>query len=128
MQLAVLQFNLSPFRAWNSRAWLCQAEAQLNLRRVTSQLARYYHVISSLPINLMNELNDLLASPPSADAYDQLKATLLRRTMESESSWVTDVRLGSWLACGSWWETHLLVPKTPSLKSSSSSASLPTRP
>lgn len=86
IQLATIQFNLPPFWSGNPQAWFCQVEAQFSLRRVTSQLAKYYHVVSSLPMNLVEELGDFLATPPSADAYDQFKAVLLRRTTESESS------------------------------------------
>lgn len=37
-----------------------------------------------MPVALMNVVDDLLASPPSAGAYHQFKAALLRRTTEPE--------------------------------------------
>lgn len=50
-------------------------------------MARYCNVVVSLPIELVNELGDALAVPPTPDtAYDQLKAAILRRTTDSESS------------------------------------------
>lgn len=78
--------RLPPFWPKNPRAWFCQVEAQFHLRRITSQSVQYYHVISCLPVELVDELSDLLIAPPPSDAYDNIKNAILRRTTDSESS------------------------------------------
>lgn len=82
----MVQVRLPPFWTKNPRSWFCQVEAQFHLRRISTQLSRYYHVVSHLPIELVDELDDVLSLPPPEDAYDNLKATILRRTSESEGS------------------------------------------
>lgn len=84
--LTTLQVRLPPFWAKNPRSWFAQVEAQFHLRRVTTQLSRYYYVVSALPPDIADELDDVLAATPPADAYDQLKAAILVRKSESTSS------------------------------------------
>ncbi|CAN7952147.1 unnamed protein product, partial [Ixodes pacificus] len=74
------------FWAKNPRAWFSQVEAQFHLRHITTQLSRYYHVVSALPPELADELGDILAVPPPDDAFDHLKRTILARKTESETS------------------------------------------
>lgn len=84
-QLTMVQFCLPAFWTKNPGAWFCQVEAQFHLCRITSQLARYYYVVFSLPMELVDDLSDI-AAPPTDDAYDRFKAAFLRRTTEPESS------------------------------------------
>lgn len=84
--LSSVQVRLPSFWSKNPRAWFCQVEAQFHLRRITTQISRYYHVLSSLPPELADEIDDVLAAPPPPNAYDHLKATILARTTESENS------------------------------------------
>ncbi|KAM7284534.1 uncharacterized protein ISCGN_001628 [Ixodes scapularis] len=63
-----------------------RTEAQFHLRRIRSQTARYYHVVSALPPEVADELDDVLASPPPHDAYDYIKRTILAGKTESEAS------------------------------------------
>lgn len=84
--LATLQVRLPPFWAKNPRSWFAQVEAQFHLRRVSTQLSKYYYVVSALPPDIADELDDVLAATPPADAYDQLKAAILLRKSESTTS------------------------------------------
>lgn len=81
-----VQLRLPVFWAKNPRAWFSQVEAQFHLRHITTQLSRYYHVVSALPPELADELDDILAMPPPDDAFDHLKRTILARKTESETS------------------------------------------
>ncbi|KAM7293100.1 hypothetical protein ISCGN_026230 [Ixodes scapularis] len=63
-----------------------QVAAQFHLRRVSTQLSKYYYVVSALPPDIADELDDVLAATPPADAYDQLKAAILLRKSESTTS------------------------------------------
>lgn len=53
-----------------------------------------------LPIKLMNEMGDILAVLSPDDAYGHLKAAIMRRTTESESSEVRQLLNGDYL--GDW--------------------------
>ncbi|KAM7300185.1 uncharacterized protein ISCGN_020749 [Ixodes scapularis] len=84
--LATLQVRLPPFWEKNPRSWFAQVEAQFHLRRVSTQLSKYDYVVSALPPDIADELDDVLATTPPADAYDQLKAAILLRKSESTTS------------------------------------------
>lgn len=84
--LATVNLLLPPFWPKNPRVWFTQVEAQFHLRRITTQLSRFYHVVASLPPNVADEIDDVLTEPPREDAYDHLKSILLERTTASERS------------------------------------------
>ncbi|KAM7300903.1 tetraspanin-6 [Ixodes scapularis] len=84
--VSTLQVRLPPFWAKNPRAWFAQVEAQFHLKRINAQLSRYYYIVSALPPEIADQFDDVLAATPPADAYDHLKATILRRKTESTSS------------------------------------------
>ena len=63
---------------WQShvQSWFAQAEAQFATSGVSASLTKYYHVIKSLPENVIVRIPDLL-TPPTDDPYSKLKARLL---------------------------------------------------
>ncbi|XP_042143702.1 uncharacterized protein LOC121834030 [Ixodes scapularis] len=61
-------------------------EAQFLLHRITSQATKYLHVVSSLPAEVADELEDVLAAAPTSNQYDNLKAAILARKTTSERS------------------------------------------
>ncbi|XP_042150251.1 uncharacterized protein LOC121838220 [Ixodes scapularis] len=83
---STVQLRLPAIWAKNPRASFSQVEAQFHLWHITSQSARYYHVVSALPPEVADELDDVLASPPPDDAYNYIKRTILARKTESEAS------------------------------------------
>ncbi|KAM7303398.1 hypothetical protein ISCGN_013356 [Ixodes scapularis] len=58
----------------------------ISLEEGQLQLSRYYCVVSALPPDIADELDDVLTATPPADAYDQLKAAILLRMSESITS------------------------------------------
>ncbi|XP_064462671.1 uncharacterized protein LOC135373388 [Ornithodoros turicata] len=68
----------------NPAIWFAQADAQFHLAGVTAQTTRFYHVISALSPAAAEEVQDLIISPPTQNAYDQLKSALLKRTSASD--------------------------------------------
>lgn len=72
--LATAQLLLPSFLAKYPGAWFSQAEAQFHLCRITSQSARDYHVVISLPIELVEDMGNILVASPADDAYDRFKA------------------------------------------------------
>ncbi|CAN8014992.1 unnamed protein product [Ixodes persulcatus] len=83
------EIRLKPprFRTKNEKVWFAQVEAQFLLHRVTSQATRYLHIVSSLPAEVADELEDIHATAPTPNcAYDHLKAAVLARKTASERS------------------------------------------
>ncbi|CAN7938206.1 unnamed protein product, partial [Ixodes hexagonus] len=77
-------FKLPSFWVKNPRVWFLQVEAQFQLRHITSSLTKYFHIVSSLPPEVADEVDDLLAPPPATEPYEQLKTTILDRKTTSE--------------------------------------------
>lgn len=44
-----LPLRLPPFWPKNPQVWFTQVEAHFHLRKITTQIARFYHVVASLP-------------------------------------------------------------------------------
>lgn len=86
--LATAQLRLPLYLAKNPSVCFSQSEAQFHLHRIRSQTARYYHVVINLPTELLEDMGDILAVPSANDAYDRIKAFILRHITESESSWL----------------------------------------
>lgn len=84
--LAAFQIKLPAFWAKNATVWFAQVEAQFQLHHITSQTTKYLHVVSSLPAELADELEDILAAPATSNQYDLLKAAILARKTPSERS------------------------------------------
>lgn len=84
--LAAVRLKLPPFWTKNAKVWFAQVEAQFQLHRITSQATKYLHVVSSLPAEVADELEDILAAAPTSNQYDNLKAAILTRKTASERS------------------------------------------
>ncbi|KAG0422921.1 hypothetical protein HPB47_001273 [Ixodes persulcatus] len=82
----LIELRLPAFWAKNPWAWFSQVEAQFHLRRITTQESRYYHMVSALPPEVADELDDVLALPPPENAYDHIKEIILARKTASEAS------------------------------------------
>ncbi|CAN7939895.1 unnamed protein product, partial [Ixodes pacificus] len=70
----------------NAKVWFAQVEAQFQLHHITSQATKYLHVVSSLPAEVADELEDILAAKPTSNQYGNLKAAILARKTASERS------------------------------------------
>ena len=52
------------------------AEAQFVLRNVTSDDAKYYHIVAALPPEVVSRIVDLVTAPPATNKYDTIKQRL----------------------------------------------------
>lgn len=68
--------------------WFHQIEAEFVFRRITTQLAKYYHVVSGIPFESTHSLDDLLDAFPAPNPYDELQSLILCMNDESENSCV----------------------------------------
>lgn len=80
------EVRLPPFWVKNPRAWFSQVEARFALRNISSQLTKYLSVVSALPMEIADQVDYLLACPPSGTPYDRLKEAILSRTECTEQS------------------------------------------
>jgi cleavage and polyadenylation specificity factor subunit 1 len=71
---------------WTNRpaSWFAQAEAQFHLAGITSEHTKFYHVIAQLGENYVDEVEDIINSPPQRDPYTTLKTELLKRLCPSK--------------------------------------------
>ncbi|KAM7281270.1 hypothetical protein ISCGN_006365, partial [Ixodes scapularis] len=84
--LAAIRLKLPPFWTKNAKVWFAQVEAQFQLHHITSQATKYLHVVSSLPAEVADELEDIFAALPTSNQYNNLKAAILARKTASERS------------------------------------------
>ncbi|XP_072173186.1 uncharacterized protein [Diadema setosum] len=82
--VTAISLKLPPFWPNNPTLWFAQVEAQFTTRSITTQQTRFAYVISSLQPEIAQEVRDFIISPPATDAYDKLKAELIKRTTVSE--------------------------------------------
>ncbi|KAJ3663672.1 hypothetical protein Zmor_007903 [Zophobas morio] len=88
---AATQIKLPQFWTCSPAAWFFQAEAQFNLKRITSDASRYEHVITALPQDIVILVVDILQKPPTENKYETLKKSLLERTVDSEEKRLTQI-------------------------------------
>ncbi|XP_037521187.1 uncharacterized protein LOC119397976 [Rhipicephalus sanguineus] len=65
-------------------AWFLQAESQFQVAGIRSQATKFHYAVAALSPTAIDEVADLLSNPLSANAYDDLKTTLLQRTAVSQ--------------------------------------------
>ena len=79
--------NKKPFNAvslklpafWPERAklWFHQAEAQFQLRNISTDETKYYYLLSALDTDTATRVMDLIEKPPETAKYAIIKARLL---------------------------------------------------
>lgn len=74
----IVNLKLPQFYTDSPDAWFSYAEAQFNLKRISSQKTRYDYVISSLPTEVANRVIDLIRNIPAENPYDAVKARLYK--------------------------------------------------
>jgi hypothetical protein len=70
--------RLPEFWPENPRGWFAMAEAQFTLRRVTSGVDRYCHVLTTLPRSSYRLISHLVEDIPSEESYTVLKEALMQ--------------------------------------------------
>uniref|UniRef100_A0ABD2W5P8 DUF7041 domain-containing protein n=1 Tax=Trichogramma kaykai TaxID=54128 RepID=A0ABD2W5P8_9HYME len=58
-------------------AWFAQAEAQFALGTITTELTKYYHVISQLDVCAAAEVEDIITNPPVNQPNTHLRQQLI---------------------------------------------------
>ena len=70
--------KLPDFWQQNPRAWFQHIEAQFQLRGITQDVTKYFHVVAALDASTTTRAMMLLEDPPQDGKYDAIKTFLLR--------------------------------------------------
>lgn len=70
--------KIPDFWQHNPRPWFQHVEAQFQLRGITQDATKYFHVVAALDTSTTARAMTLLEAPPAAGKYDALKAFLLK--------------------------------------------------
>ena len=70
--------KLPDFWQHNPRPWFQHIEAQFQLRGITQDATKYFHVVAALDASTTARAMMLLEAPPAAGKYDALKTFLLK--------------------------------------------------
>ena len=84
LTVQAVTLKLPPYWPNDPIVWFAQVEAQFLTRSITSQSTKFAYVISSLQLDIAQEIRDILISPPPTNPYDVLKSELIKRTSASE--------------------------------------------
>lgn len=64
--------------------WFAQVDHKFSSHRISSQTTRFKNTVVALPLEVAQEVRDILLNPPSDDPYDILKVMLIKRLEASE--------------------------------------------
>lgn len=73
-----------PFAPSNPRLWFGQLETSFLLRHVTRQDMKFAQVVQLLPMEVAEEVSELIMDMPAERPYDKLKQALIERVGVSE--------------------------------------------
>lgn len=83
--IAHVAVKQTPFWENDPQLWFAQMESQFAIARVTADDTKYCYVLSSLSQQQVQEVRDIVSSPPSNDKYKDIKHALIDRLSQSRS-------------------------------------------
>ncbi|CAH8483752.1 unnamed protein product [Dicrocoelium dendriticum] len=89
VQIGTVTLPIAPFRETNPKSWFGQLESQFSLRGIRSEKTKFHLVVSALPLNVIDDIDDILDLPDDRKTYDAVKTAVLRRTGLSDRQRVT---------------------------------------
>ena len=78
--------KLRPFNKDYANVWFIQAEASMNLARITSDTMKFYYIMSELDPEMFFLVEDIAETPPATDKYPAIKKRLLQLFGQSTES------------------------------------------
>ena len=70
--------KLSTFWPDSAEVWFAQADAQFEIRSISSSRSKFYHAVAALPQDVAGQVLDLIRAPPRDDPYLVLRTRLVR--------------------------------------------------
>ena len=83
--------SIPPFNPNKIATWFTLLQSLFSAKRITSQRTRYIYLVQNLPMDIAQEVQDLLDPMPEENPYDTLKAAILKRTGKSNESNLRDL-------------------------------------
>ena len=83
--------NIPPFNPSRIATWFTLLQSLFSAKRITSQRTRYIYLVQNLPMDIAQEVQDLLDPVPEENPYDILKAAILKRTGKSNENNLRDL-------------------------------------
>lgn len=84
-EVLAVSVKLPDFILKNPRLWLLQADAQFKLSGIIKEETQYYHILSRLPPNIIEECQDVIPDSYIPGTLKRLKSALLTRyTLSTE--------------------------------------------
>lgn len=81
---ALKNLKIPPFWKINPALWFVQIEAQFHNNRISSDNSKFNAIIAALDPEILNEVSDLVQTPPAVDKYLAFKKQLIARFTESK--------------------------------------------
>jgi hypothetical protein len=78
--------QLPPFWPSDVQNWFTIAEYRFRISNITCEDIKFLHVASSLPLEFVQQYNDIIVNPPEENPYSTLKKTLIERNTLSEEA------------------------------------------
>ena len=85
-EIQAVGFKPPPFWKSNAEPYFCFIEAQFATSGISSDLTKYYCLVSALDETILSHASDLICNPPVVGKYDSLKKRLIDHFSESEAS------------------------------------------
>lgn len=105
-QVSHIAVKIPPLWKANIKLWFIQVESNFSLAKITNDVTKYNHLISSIDPETLSSVSDILFSPPATDKYETLKSRLIAEFSASENEQIR--RLISELHLGDDKPSHLL--------------------
>lgn len=86
-----LAVRLPPFWPHNPILWFAQVEASFSYAGITADNTKFSLVVSQLDQQYASEVQDIITSPPTENAYEKLKTELIRRITASQEDRIRQV-------------------------------------
>ncbi|XP_050315272.1 uncharacterized protein LOC126749609 [Anthonomus grandis grandis] len=77
-------YKLKEFEIQYPEAWFAKAELEFQKHRTTSDSSKFHEIVCALPSNIVEQLLDIIYTPPAQDKYATLKARILKRYADPE--------------------------------------------
>lgn len=84
-QVSHVAVKIPPLWKANIKLWFIQVESNFALAKVTNDLTKYNHLISSIDPETLSSVSDILFAPPETDKYEALKTRLITEFSASEN-------------------------------------------
>ncbi|XP_038050815.1 uncharacterized protein LOC119723965 [Patiria miniata] len=83
-QIGALSIKLPPFWPADPLIWFAQAEAQFHTRGIKREDTKFAHILAAVQPEIIQEVRDLVITPPKKNPYQKLKEEMIKRTSASE--------------------------------------------